>query len=302
MYRTILVPLDGSEFGEHSLPLALSIAELSGASLRLVHVRASATRESVVGDFNSGEQASAGRAYLEKVKDRIGKVKSIRCITAVVDGRTPDALFEESRSEGVDLVVMTTHGRGPLSRFWLGSVADELIRRLSQPILLVRPNETQTDLNHLPSLRRLLIPLDGSPMAEQIIEPAIELGGLFKSEFTLLHVIEPVILPDRRLGGNALSDPVISHELYSEADNYLEHIAERMRSTGVHVTKRVIMNRFTAGAVISEAGGVKELNLIAMTTHGRGGISRLMLGSVADKVVRGALTPVLLRHSTATHQ
>jgi nucleotide-binding universal stress UspA family protein len=303
MYRTILVPLDGSVFGEHALPLALRIAGQSGATLRLVHVHvpvATAYGDNALATDHDLDTRVKEKehAYLEEVSARLGKVCGIRRVTALLDGRIADTVYEQALSAGVDLVVMTTHGRGPLSRFWLGSVADELMRRLPQPLLLVRPAETPPDLAHPPALHHVLIPLDGSALAEDILDPALELGRLLQADFTLLRVIEPVILPDVHLGGNAVSglDPALLKALHSEAQAYLERMAELLRARSLRVQTRVISNCWAAGAILEEAGA-HAVHLIALATHGRGGLARLLLGSVADKVVRGASVPVLLRRS-----
>ena len=87
---------------------------------------------------------------------------------------------------------MTTHGRGPLTRFWLGSVADELVRRASVPLLLVRPHEGVPDLAQEPILQHLLIPLDGSELAEQVLEPAVALGTLMAADYSLLRIYGPL--------------------------------------------------------------------------------------------------------------
>src|SRR5438067_676921 len=105
--------------------------------------------------------------------------------------------------DGADLVVMTTHGRGPLGRLWLGSVADALVRDLAMPLLLVRPQETAPDFKREPLLKHLLLPLDGSPLAEQMLEPAVALGTLMEADYTLLRVIKPVVPIDDRLEGTS---------------------------------------------------------------------------------------------------
>jgi nucleotide-binding universal stress UspA family protein len=105
-------------------------------------------------------------------------------------------------------VAMSTHGRGPLSRFWLGSVADALMRRLPVPLLLVRPQEGAPDLSEEPPLRRILIPLDGSALAEEVLAPALALGGLVGAEYTLLWVVRPLPFSPARLWPDHHHGPV----------------------------------------------------------------------------------------------
>jgi nucleotide-binding universal stress UspA family protein len=291
MYRTILVPLDGSPFAEHALPMALTIARAASASLRLVRVHVPVTSTGIDIDAPARD---AENAYLQDLSTRIGKLGPVPMQAGLVDGRTADALLDHAVNVHADLVVMATHGRGPVSRWWLGSVADELVRRSPLPILLVGPGESAPDLSHSPVLRHLLIPLDGSALAEEILEPALALAQLLHADVTLLRVIEPIILPDARLGGNAASgiDAGLMEALHQEARSYLDRIAESLRARQPSVQTRIISNRWVTSAIIDSASGTDQL--IALTTRGRSGLARLLLGSVADKVVRGATVPVLV--------
>src|SRR5262245_58620128 len=133
MIRSILVPLDGSPFGEHALPLALSLARRAGASLQLVHVHVPVAPafskgfipNEAVWDVKLLEQS---KDYLNATARRLAAVSSVPTQPVLLHGSVPDAILERLRSTNVDLVLMTTHGRGPLARAWLGSVADELVR------------------------------------------------------------------------------------------------------------------------------------------------------------------------------
>jgi nucleotide-binding universal stress UspA family protein len=236
------------------------------------------------------------RSYLDRTVQRLERFPNLSVSSALLDGPVVDALADYARCGRADLIVMTTHGRGPLSRFWLGSVADNLMRLVSQPLLLTRPQEPAPDLKTQPVLRHVWIPLDGSELAEQILGPALALGKLAQADYTLLRVVEPVILPDYHFAGNVASgvDPEMLRKLRSEAQDYLNRVADRLRDQGNQVQTRVVLNRPAADAILEEvhahAGSV-----IAVATHGRGGIARLLLGSVADKVVRGATVPVLIQ-------
>jgi nucleotide-binding universal stress UspA family protein len=229
------------------------------------------------------------------VVERLAGLAPVRVTSALRDGPVAEALCAEAATAAADLVVMATHGRGPWSRFWLGSVADQLLRRLTVPVLLVRPREGGPDRAGEPVLRRVLIPLDGSDAAEQALRPATELGGLMQAEYTLLGAVEPFIVPDRRLGGNAVAgwNPELAQAAAAGAAAYLEHMAGRLRARGLGVQVRVVVNRPAAAAILEEArAGVSDL--IALATRGRGGSARLLLGSVADKVIRGGDGAVLV--------
>jgi nucleotide-binding universal stress UspA family protein len=300
MYRTILVPLDGSTFSEHALPLALHIAQRAGAVLQAIHVHVP------IGSAYAGSELASDlrldslvrereHAYLDYVAKRLACVSLDRMSTALLDGSVADTVREHAVATGTDLIVMTTHGRGPLSRFWLGGVADRIIRHVPMPVLLVRPQDSVPDLSCKPLLQRVLIPLDGSELAEQILEPALELGGLMQAEYLLLRVVEPVPVLGYDISGFAMEDaekPML-RQLEDEAQIYLERVAERLRDRSLHVQTKVLVQPSVAGAILNEARAHAS-NLIALATHGRGGLARLLLGSVADKVLRGAATPVLV--------
>ena len=133
------------------------------------------------------------REYLDTTVKRLAVLHSVPVTSALLESPAiAETLNAHAATTGADLIVMTTHGRGPLSRFWLGSVADELVRRATIPILLVRPQEKAPDLSSEPILRHILIPLDGSALAEQALEPALALGKLMEADYTLVRIYFPL--------------------------------------------------------------------------------------------------------------
>ena len=176
---------------------------------------------------------------------------------------------------------------GRLSRLGLGSVADELIRRAPMPVLLVRPGEKAPGIIPEPVLDNILIPLDGSALAEQVLEPALDLARLMEARCSLLRVVESRSSPAKHAGGPP----------ERQAEAYLERVAARLREQGLQVRTRVVVARHVAEAILEEAEA-QASNLIALATHGRGGLKRLLLGSVADKLIRAAASPVLVYRPT----
>jgi len=301
MYRSILVPLDGSAFGEHALPLALTIAQQAGAKVQLALVHRPVTPMTIGGELVGDPTLDATvrdreTVYLDVIAKKLAGVSPVKAGTAMLDGPVAQALQEYAASAGSDLVILTTHGRGALSRLWLGSVADQLMRRLPIPVLLVRPQDGPPDLTGKPALKHVLIPLDGSELAEQILEPAIALGSVTGADYTLLSVVEPLVLPDGQFGINVMGtvDPVLLQELHAQAQRYLDQVAARLRARSLSVQSRLVINQPPALAILEEARA-NAIDVIALATHGRGGLTRLLLGSVADKVVRGGSTAVLVQ-------
>jgi len=309
MYESILIPLDGSMFGEHALPSAASIARRAGARLTLAYVHEPAAalygEGAVILSNEVDEHARQQKqAYLERVLARFGNAAPKQVASLLLEGVVVEALRDQIAQAKADLVVMTTHGRGPLGRFWLGSVADKLLRQLSIPLLLVHPGQTASDLKSDPVFKHILIPLDGSDLAEQILTPATALGQLMGAQYTLLRVVKPVHpalpytegLSIAQMAGEILDRiEKLQSELRIEAQRYLTGLAEKLRARSIRVQTRIAFEEHAAAAILHEATSCGA-DLIAMETHGRGGLSRLFLGSVADKVLRGSTLPVLLQH------
>jgi len=307
MDRSILVPLDSSVFAEHALPFALSLARRLGATLQLVHVHEpiwgmSSGVEAPVEEPTDRAMRERGLAYLDTILGRLAPVAQVPVSTALLEGDVAEAIGRHAAGAGINLIVMATHGRGPFARFWLGSAADALIRQVATPVLLVRPQEKAPELTADPAFRHILIPLDGSNRAEKILEPALALGSATKARFTLLQVIRlPIVIShDPSSGGvSGLSQSLLS-ELEAlhrrqriEAEQYLQRLAERLRARSLEVQTRVVIQEQEAAAILDDCQACGA-DLIALATRGRGGFQRLLLGSVADKVVRGAAIPVLV--------
>jgi nucleotide-binding universal stress UspA family protein len=316
MFRSILVPLDGSIFAEQALPLAASIARHAGAVLRLVRVIppladyffwAPLPGDPLETDLRNIHRIEA-QEYLNDVVQRVRAAGTVSVVCDVIEEKLELSVAEsigvDAEKKGVDLVVLTSHGRGAVARFWLGSVADKLVRSLKIPVLLVRPQESAgpPDLAHEATLKHLLLALDGTTLAEQILEPAVAIGKAMGAEYTLVRAIRPA-WPFTPLSSQAASArpssptwagaQTIDGQQRRNAENYLESVAKRLRSDGAVVHTRVHIAEQPATAILEEAAAVGA-DLIALETHGRGGLSRMLLGSVADKVVRGSSHPVLV--------
>jgi nucleotide-binding universal stress UspA family protein len=296
LYRSIYVPLDGSPFAEQALPLAGEIARRAGAILQvgLVHhpVPALATALEVPEIEAQLDQEARAReqTYLHSIVERVRKAVNVPVTGTLLDGPVADALEVQVEQSGADLVVITTHGRGPMSRFWLGSVADQLMRRLHVPMLLVRPGTSAAPA----TIRRILLTLDGSPFSERAIEPTIALGRLFGAEYALMMVVEPPMPIADPSGVMVL--PVAAdadRQIREAAARYLTSHAERLRKEGLTVSTHPVDAAGAAATILAETEGLKA-DLVAIASHGAGGFERLVVGSVADKVIRGSMHPTFV--------
>ena len=305
MARSILVPLDGSTFGEHALPLAMSMAKRLDASLNLMHVHslldATYAELQVFDNTLDQELRDREREYLHKVQKQVQDRLSVPVTIRNVDGDVATLIREQADSLGASWVVMTTHARGPFGRFWLGSVTDELVRSLPISLVLVHPAQHAPDLTKDVPIQHMLIPLDGTPLAEDILDSALTLGKAMKADYTLLRVVTPVYpmtLPaEPAIFGSVATDIMervekMHADLRREAMGYLETMAARLRGDGLNVQCRVSIEEQPGVAILQNAK--PPIDMIAIETHGRGGLSRMLLGSVADKVIRGSTLPILV--------
>jgi nucleotide-binding universal stress UspA family protein len=304
MYRTILVPLDGSPFAEHALPPAAALARHSGATLHLVTVSTPLAETSVEGMYFSAAEveqdlATRYRTYLEDVAKRLPGVKVRTDVPHGDAGTTLCALIHAE----ADLVVMATHGRGAFERFLLGSTTDEVVGHADKPILLVRGSDAAADLAAEARLAPALVALDGTADAEKVLEHVIQVVGLTPgAEVVLLraiHGVEPPPagpdVPEARREAQHLQDQLLTLQggLRGEARQYLDGVAARLKERGVKTRSRVVIADQPAQAILEEAKAAGA-GLIALETHGRTGLARLFMGSVADQVIRATTVPVLL--------
>ncbi len=298
MFRSICVPLDGSPFSERALPIARAIARKTGASidLALVHVPYIVSYVNgvpITNDELDAERRAVDQTYLDRTRQQLAG-EGLTVVATLLEGAVAPALADHIAARGHDLVVMTTHGRGGFARFWLGSTADALIRHITTPVLLLRPGDQPAERASEPAFTHILIPLDGSQLAEQIIPPATALGQLSDAAYTLLQVVEPSEL--MRHGADADVRDVeqtVTQRRLDAAREYLDARAAQLRARGLRVQTAIVGVNPPAAAILGHARQ-HGADLIAMATHGRGGLARVLLGSTADKVVRGAEMPVLL--------
>ena len=306
MYNSILVPLDGSRNAEWALPIAINIARAAGVPINLMTVQVPvpilAAGPGVMGiDAGIGHGAVVPPDdYLRRVAERVAAT-GVNTITlgvlepsALVFGTIGDEIAHRADVNHAGLIVMTTHARAAVPRMFLGSVARDVVRTSKVPVLLMRPaSEAAPDLTAKITFRHILVALDGSSFSEEVLNGAVELGQLAGAHYTLLRVIEPpraygtpvepVLLP---------IDEIALGELKRDAEAYLEKVADRMRKRELQVATKVMVESSPAEAIVRHASELAA-DAIAMTSHARGGFGTLVLGSVANQVVRSTIIPVL---------
>lgn len=297
MIRSILVPLDGSRFAEAAIPAAAQLARSARAGLRLVHVhQPAAGLSSPPASVAEHPEDFAARAremtYLAEVAARLGGVDRVEF--EVCDGHPGEAIARCVIERQPDLLVMSTHGRGSVSPLWLGSVADYLLRTVSVPMLLVRPDGTSPPPTADHGFRTALAAVDLSDESTRILEPLADFACLTQAHVTLLHVV-PLDRGDAlgtSLQPAAPGRAAVSSRM-ADAQRRLDLLADQLRSRGIRAASRVVAGTDVAGTILEELR-TSPAQVLALTTHGIGGHRERLLGSVADKVIRGADRSVLV--------
>jgi nucleotide-binding universal stress UspA family protein len=297
MYKIIMAPTDGSDAELPALDVAVKLALRFDAELRLVRVET----PPVAVDPHSGpgvlEQTEetlveARRDREKKLEARAAELRkhgASRVVSSLESGRVEETLRDYATRSGVDLIVMSTHARGGLQRMNLGSVTDYLIRNADIPTLVVRPSHSSTRDG---LFGRVVVPLDGSALAEQIIPHVKALADGSSASVNLVRVLRPVTYSQKQIMQPGLPwwDDAVA-----EAETYLNRIVRLFSGTGLSVTKEVAMGDDVAAAILEYCARTGA-DLLAIATHGIGGIKRLMFGSIADEITRRSPTSVLVVH------
>lgn len=299
MYKTIMVPTDCSGFDREAIRVALRIAARSDAKLRLVRVLTTGAY------FGAADDADEFRAAAANVKhDRDAALTELYALAAecrreadvdvtvaLETGPVADALEGYAKRNDIDLIVISSHGRGGFSRLSLGSVTDSLIRRTTIPVLVVKPPASYLNPQVRGAFKRIVVPLDGSALAEQVLQPVMTLAVLEDSELVLLSVIKRA----GTNGDNGDSKAPWWERDVAEAKAYLARVAHGPRARQLSVLTDVVIGDDVAEEIAAYAGREKA-DLVAIATHGRGGLSRVLRGSVADALTRAARNCVLVFH------
>lgn len=297
MFERILLPLDSSEFAEKALPHATTLAQRTGARLHLVlvhEVRPLGERVVTLGsELVEARQREAEEEYLEQVAVRVAKQTRSEPDRTLLVGNPATELAHFVAGRQRTLVVMCTHGHGGMGRAWMGSVADSLARHTTVPLLLVRATTADEPVAP-PGFRRVLVALDGSAAGEAAARNAATLCAATGAGCTVIrvvlrpaHVIASRIPDTARLVHEKLEDETL------RAEQYLRDLLQRMDDLPPATQTCVIAGYRVAETILrtAEADGA---DVVAVGTRGHGGAARLLLGSVADKVIRGSSVPVLV--------
>ena len=321
--RQILVPLDGSDLAERALPLAEQLAGRAGAELILA--RAPLARVFAGMDAIDAEETDAialveAEAYLRDHCTRLEQ-RGLRCriatpvATGEADGvdvgqvvrptlpfrqlaavyrEAAEAIAREAEARSVDLILMATHGRSGLRRWVYGSVAMDLLRRASIPLLLVRSGAVATLPEGAPL--RIMVPLDGSAFGESALDVSVAVARLLGGSLVLVQAVPELQRSTIGLLLGPLGGDRTEHAaLHAAADSYLEDVRQSLEARGVSAEAHVLEG--DPVPAILDAMQDRSCALVAVATHGRTGLARLAAGSVAEAIMTTAPSPVLVVHT-----
>ena len=297
----ILFPTDFSEAARYAGCYAALLARKLGARLHALHVPfipLPATPADLA-RLAGAEPYEAGRRKAEAQLEELLRAedwRTLRVRRTVTLGLVEDEILKAA--EGTSLIVMGTHGRTGIARAMLGSVTEKVVRMAPCPVLTVKHPEVRVELPwgvtlagrrrlaDRPRLQSILVPLDGSTLAEGILAEVRELARPLEAMITLLRVIPPYLTPSME------SQEKESARDWAEVEAYLQEKRQALQAAGVSVNS--VVRTGDPAHQILECAEANEIDVIAIATHGRSGLSRWLLGSVADKVLRGSDIPVLL--------
>ena len=320
----ILVTLDGSTFSEAIVPAAAQLAQATGAEVHLLSVvedpgiRRSWVEAIAMGEAGTGEfmlppgamprypdAARGSDASTETLGEAIHSATQYLAEVAMqfpagakssaVPGNDPVAAIAEYAAEnGIELIAMSTHGRSGLGRWVYGSNADKLLQSTSYPILLVRPRNGDAPAQVGVDIDTLIVPLDGSMLAEEALAYAEGLATQMSLKLSLIRIVTTpaIAYPGAE---TYIYNPGAFTDLENDAVAYLQDKQAQLESNGLEVSSTVKAG-YPAAHIIDFAED-SEGGVIVMSTHGRGGLGRWILGSVADRVLRAAYRPILLIRS-----
>ena len=284
-FKKILVPLDGSELAEQILPYARRLAEACELSVELLRVN---DPESMT-PYSPPLQ---GEEYLQRAAKKYFS-STARIATRIELGNPAQMIVDYTKGDASCLIAMATHGMSGMRRWLLGSVASKIVQSATNPLLIVCPTNG-ADRSALVELNYVFVPLDGSGLAEKVLPYVVALAKKLKLEVQLVQVF--TVPSDAYILGDGVIAPGPApyvEKIKSEAETYLDGKVQALRAEGLENVIATAIQGDAAGEIIDLACRT-ERNLIAMTTHGRSGVGRWMLGSVAEKVIQHSRDPVLL--------
>jgi nucleotide-binding universal stress UspA family protein len=294
-FRTLLVPLDGSQLAEAVLPAVERMAGHFQAAVTLLHVLERRPPATIHGERHLTDRAEA-ETYLGVIAERLRTAGTAVTthVHAAGEGDVARSIVDHVQEINADLVVLCTHGASGFRRVLFGSIAQQVLQRGATPILLIRPTETEKAPPFDP--HRIIVPLDGTAAHEPALMTATVLARVLGAELHLVLVIPTLAtLADERAATGLLLPTTMTAILdlaQQGAVEYLAQIVARCRAEGLTVTAEVL--RGDAALMVLDCAERLDADLIVMASHGRAGLDAILAGSVAPRIAGRLGRPLLL--------
>jgi nucleotide-binding universal stress UspA family protein len=293
MLKTILVPLDGSELADRALDYATALAIRSGARLQLVRSVEVSMLADVDPDVIMARATGRVERYLMDVASDL-RQRGYACDIAVPVGYAAPAVLLEATLSRADLIVMASHGRTGPQRWLFGSVAEGIVGSSRVPVLVDRAGHPGRRERLLTAHPRLLVALDGSPFAEAALPAAAQLAVDISAELELVRVVErPRDVTTDRDGFVVAYVDERERTLRERGGQYLERLRQYVAERWPRLTVHTSVRQGDPAAELAAAAAFADAALIVMATHGRTGLERSVVGSVAGRVLERGTAPVV---------
>jgi nucleotide-binding universal stress UspA family protein len=280
--RKILTPLDGSKTAETVLPYIKYLASQFDSKIEVLGVGIGNKNRRVNRLLNEYIDIAVSNLNAEKIEAE----------AVVIYGSAADKILNYSKQNDIDLIIMATHGRSGVKRWWMGSVAEKIISQSITPVLLIPSKKKRaTQTKKITSIDQILIPLDGSNIGQAALDHIEHVARKTRAAINLIQVISTSGSMEASLLGNANWDSFFK-AMRKAASDYLESLVEELKGHGISAKYDILIGN--PAAEIIEYARKNKADLIAMSTHGRTGLARWVLGSTADKVLHGAGMPMWL--------
>ncbi|MBK8418857.1 universal stress protein [Candidatus Villigracilis saccharophilus] len=300
MFNTILVPLDGSQLADCVLPHVIAIARSFDSEvtlLRMLEKTQAGTSAQLFDLVNWQINKTRATLYLEKIKARFQREKT-RAQTAVIEGLVADGITEYAHSHGIKLIVLSSHGRNGLTRWGISSITQKIIMSAQTSLLIVRAHQDgihSDELSEKLLYKRILVPLDGSQRAENVLPIVTQLAQFHRSQIHLVQIIQtPEMarqMPPTREDVD-LSNRIVSRN-QEEAGRYLEQLKSRSFLEGLTIQIHLITSDNTAVA-LHQLVEQENIDMVALSAHGYSGIHQWPYGSMVNNFVQYGKVPLLI--------
>lgn len=309
MYQKIIVPLDGSKIAEQVLPYARLLAGAQKVPMELLRVF-DPVPEGWTGPSGGQYVDRLATAFRNQATEYLGQIAAslrgddVEISVAAHEGDPASLIVREAERQPETLVAMTTHGRSGMGRWVLGSVTDKVLHSATNFMLIVRAKSEESVSTEV-KLGTIIIPLDGSPLAEESLPVVAALAQPLGAGVSLVRVTPTIKQILATAAFQEMGVPIdprmpspddLAKVADDDARTYLDKIKASLNQQGVSAVETKVLHGNPAGAIVDLVQATPD-NLVAMTTHGRSGAGRWLLGSVTDRVVRDTGNPVLVVRS-----